>query len=427
MGYSPFSGINLVSRIIFLFIFLLAFDAIVFLGAKYLFRNCGKCSFKNYMYLFHWLVSIILILLFLIFYSLKSIPCKDFQTVRTYYVFFAFFLVTYFPKIIFSVFFLSGFIIMRFCNLLYRKKTGKFSKFTKLAGAGIVQAGGILSILVFLVMIHGMLVYRFDYKVIRQEVYLENLPSSFNNYRIVQISDMHLGSMSRLQPVEKLARMINELHPDMLVFTGDMVNILSEEAIPFIPAFRKLDPTIPKFSIFGNHDFADYAYCMNDSYKTADKRKLVKIEEQMGFHVLLNESLVIKKNGDSFALIGVENWGQKPYKKYGDLEKAMKNVKNIKTKILLSHDPEHWTFEVAPHYDIDLTLSGHTHAMQFGIKIGHFKWSPIQYKYPNWNGLYQSGKKQQYVNRGVGYLGFPGRIGLRPEITLIVLKAGSGK
>lgn len=422
MGYNPFSGINLISRILILFVFLLLIDGLFFYGLRVLLKNNPKKLLTKSIFITYWAVSLLLLMLFLSYFGLKSIPCKDYHAMRIYYSLFAFFLVSYFPKTAFAPFVVIAFLSKWIFSLFNFREKNKTGRFRSQSAKRLIQSGMIFSLLVFLFMLHGILIYRFDYKVIRQEVFIENLPPAFENYSIVQFSDVHLGSISRLRPIEKLVREINELHPDILVFTGDMVNLISEEAIPFIPAFQKLDPGFLKFSVFGNHDYADYAYCMSDSFKTADKARLAGYETQMGFRVLLNEAVVLKKNGDSIALIGLENWGPPPYKKYGDMAVAEKNIKNVKVKILLSHDPKHWTMEVVPHYDIDLTLSGHTHAMQMGIKIGKFKWSPIQYKYPNWNGLYLAGKKQEYVNRGVGYIGFPGRIGLRPEITLIVLK-----
>jgi predicted MPP superfamily phosphohydrolase len=210
--------------------------------------------------------------------------------------------------------------------------------------------------------------------------------------------------------------------PDIIIFTGDMVNNQSEEAEIMMPELKKMHAHLGMFSILGNHDIGDYRRWKTIVEKTADFESLKNAEEEAGFKLLLNQNIIVKKNNDSIVIIGMNNWGKAPFRKYGDLKKAMKGIENISFKILLTHDPSHWDAEVAGRNNADLTLSGHTHAMQFGINCCGIFWSPIMWKYPHWAGLYNEGYQYLYVNRGFGYIGFPGRIGMTPEITIIELK-----
>ena len=215
-------------------------------------------------------------------------------------------------------------------------------------------------------------------------------------------------------------------HPDLILFTGDLVNNDSREILPFIEDFKRLKATNGVYSVLGNHDYGDYKQWDSVASKEENMQLLYKYQKEMGFQLLNNENVIIRKGEDKFGIYGVENWGNKPFPQRGDLDKALEGNQDMEFKILLSHDPTHWNKKVIEHPEhFDLTLSGHTHGMQFGVEIPGFKWSPIKYIYPQWAGLYEKKKQYLYVNRGFGFLGFPGRVGIWPEITVIELSRNS--
>jgi hypothetical protein len=249
-----------------------------------------------------------------------------------------------------------------------------------------------------------------------------NLPKPFNGLRIVQISDIHLGSFNyRYHILDRAILQINHLKPDLILMTGDLVNNFSWELRGWEPVFKKFSAKKGMFAILGNHDYGDYSQWESTKAKQENFNAIKQFYNAVGFKLLLNTSETISHNNEKIALIGVENWGKPPFKQYGNLSTALKPVEEIPFKILLSHDPSHWAEEVLWKTDIALTLSGHTHGMQVGFQYKNLKWSPIKYKYKHWAGLYNKGNQYLYVNRGLGWLGFPGRIGMRPEITLIEL------
>ncbi len=274
--------------------------------------------------------------------------------------------------------------------------------------------------------LYGIWRGRYDYKVHSIDFAVPHLPDDFEGYTIVQISDVHAGSFDNHAAVAKGIALIQAQKPDLIVFTGDLVNSLAEEIEPFIELFKGLEAKDGKFSVLGNHDYGDYALWANITEKQENLRKLKAHHAAMGFRLLLNEHVRIRRNQSEFALLGVENWGTPPFPQKGDIEAALSDTAATDFRLLLSHDPSHWDVIVSQHPQrIDLTLSGHTHGMQFGIEIGGWKWSPIKLRYPHWAGLYQHNDRYLYVNRGFGFLGFPGRVGIWPEITKIVLRKGS--
>lgn len=286
----------------------------------------------------------------------------------------------------------------------------------------IAITGAMLSLVLFVLLIYGTLFGRFHFKTERLSLRFKNLPPSFNNFRIVQISDIHLGSWYRKKKkMEKAVSLINSQNADLVIFTGDLVNNFSEEADGWSDILKKTKARYGKYSILGNHDYGDYWSWKNAEEKQKNMKHLFDAHKQIKFILLRNESATISKNGQQIAIIGVENWGRPPFQQYGDLHQAMKKLKTIPFKILLSHNPSHWSEEVQHKTGIELTFSGHTHAMQFGIKIGNFQWSPIKYMYRCWSGLYGDNGQYLYVNRGLGSIGFPGRVGMRPEITVVTL------
>lgn len=288
----------------------------------------------------------------------------------------------------------------------------------------LTQIGLGLAAIPFLGMIYGMIKGRFDFRVTTNRVTFDNLPKAFHGLRIVHISDAHLGSFYKnFESVEKGFTMINDLRPDLILFTGDMVNNYADETDGWEPYFAQLEARYGKFAILGNHDYGDYVPWPNEAEKAHNLSVLEANIRKMGFELLLNSNKTLRIGSDEIDLIGVENWGTGGFAKYGDLAKSMEGA-NRSFKILMSHDPSHWENQVRGKTTIDLTLSGHTHGMQFGIEVPGIKWSPAQYRYPRWGGLYNEGKQYLYVNRGFGYIGFPGRVGIPPEITLIELQSG---
>lgn len=287
----------------------------------------------------------------------------------------------------------------------------------------LTRTGQILAGLTFVSFLYGVTKGKFAFRVLNHDVDFANLPEKFNGFRVVQISDAHLGSfLDNFDEVSKGIDMINELNPDVILFTGDLVNVESSEAEPWIPSFQKLKAKYGKFSILGNHDYADYGN-MTDEQIAQSRKRIKEIHGEMGFRLLLNENEVIEREGDQLAIVGVENWG-KGFRQSGDLKKAMQGVEDVPARILLSHDPTHWEEQVMGKEDIQLTLSGHTHGMQMGIEIPAIglKFSPSRLRYRRWGGLYTENKQHLHVNRGFGFLGFPGRVGMPPEITLLELK-----
>jgi len=275
---------------------------------------------------------------------------------------------------------------------------------------------------IFGTMLYGMS-NRYNYTIKNISLSFANLPKAFKGMKIVQISDIHSGSLSDLTAVAKGIEKINAINADAIFFTGDLVNNKSDEAEDFIPIFSKLKAKHGVFSILGNHDYGDYVEWESKAHKKANLERLKEIHKENGWRLLLDEHIVLEQEGEKIALIGVENTSFKNrFQTYGSLEKAYKGSEIHPFKILLSHDPSHWDGEINSKYkDIDLTLSGHTHGFQFGIDIPWLKWSPVQYVYKQWAGLYQKDKQHLYVNRGFGFLGYPGRVGIMPEITVIEL------
>jgi len=266
---------------------------------------------------------------------------------------------------------------------------------------------------------------RYDYKVRRVQLPLQGLPGNYKGLRIAQISDIHSGSFDNSKAVSEGVEAIMQENPDLILFTGDLVNFRANEIVPYLNIFNRLQAPLGVYSILGNHDYGDYVSWPSESAKMNDLKELQGYHKAMGWQLLMNEHMIMQQNGRQIALIGVENWSARArFPQYGDLKKAMSGLENmdLPLKILMSHDPSHWDAEVRRDYpDIALTLSGHTHGMQFGIDIPGFKWSPVQYLYKQWAGLYQEKNQYLYVNRGFGFIGYQGRLGVLPEITVIDL------
>ncbi|PKH50097.1 phosphoesterase [Tenacibaculum sp. Bg11-29] len=275
----------------------------------------------------------------------------------------------------------------------------------------------------FASILYGIFKGKYNYKVIKYQLSFKDLPAAFDGFTITQVTDIHSGSFTDKEEIEYGVDLINKQKSDMILFTGDLVNNFAHEMDDWIDVFKKLDAPVGKYSILGNHDYGDYSKWKNDQDKEANFKAIKELHPKIGFDLLLNENRYIEKDGQKIALVGVENWG-KGFNKKGDLNKASEGVHKDDFKVLMSHDPSHWEYKIKEDdFNYQLTLSGHTHGLQFGIEIpGWFKWSPSQYVYKQWAGLYEEFGRYINVNRGFGYHAFPGRVGIWPEITVIELK-----
>jgi len=340
------------------------------------------------------------------------------------------FLTLYLPKVVMM--------IIMFGEDIIRLPIAAYSFFTENDGSQInyfpprrkfisQMAFGMASI-PFMSLLYGMYKGKYNFKVLKYTLHFEDLPDAFDGYKITQISDIHSGSFDNKEKIEYAVDLVNEQHSDVIFFTGDLVNNKAEEMIPWMDTFSRLKAKDGIFSILGNHDYGDYVRWESEEAKTQNLIDLAEVHREIGFDLLMNESRFLEKDGQRIAIVGVENWGR-GFKQKGDLAKAARNIDANDFKILMSHDPTHWEQQVIEDdYHYHLTLSGHTHGMQFGIEIpGWIKWSPVKWRYKYWAGIYK--EKGQYinVNRGLGFIAYPGRVGIWPEITVIELKKGSNK
>lgn len=299
------------------------------------------------------------------------------------------------------------------------------SGFTNARLTVMSQIGVALGLIPLLSLTYGLLRNPYRYKVFRREILLPDIPSTLDGLRIVQISDIHTGSLLLKNRVARSAEIINSLEPDLVFFTGDLVNNSADEADAFIDVFRQIKTRYGVYSIVGNHDYGDYTRWPSMQAKQENFEKLKEQHRKLGWDLLLNDHRRLDINGSTVGVVGVENYSAHPrFQKYGDMAIATKGMGDTDLTILLSHDPSHWDDEILKHYrGIDLTLSGHTHGFQFGFELTEdIKWSPVQYVYKRWAGLYKEGSQYLYVNRGLGFLGYPGRVGILPEITLLTIR-----
>ena len=395
----------------------------VFQVVKYISQSAGSRT-KMVIYSVYWTISVsaILFLIVLPYLNFEHQP----KILRN--TLFAIIAGLFFAKIIASVFFLiddirravqwvAGKLFFSNTEGEAMQESTKITRSVFLSWAGMIAGGGLF----------GSLMYGFEnkyrYQVRRHQLAFENLPSSFKGFKIVHISDIHSGSFNDKQAVIKGVEKIAKEKPDIILFTGDLVNDMADEMKNYMDVFNQLEAPHGVFSTLGNHDYGDYARWNSAEEKKANLERLKKIHGDLGWRLLMNEFVELKKGDEKIALIGIENWGAKAnFPKYGDLKKAYSGTENYPFKILMSHDPSHWDAQVRPDYPaIDLMLAGHTHGMQFGIEIPGFRWSPVQYIYKQWAGLYEEAHQKLYVNRGYGFIGYPGRVGILPEITVLEL------
>ncbi|KAA9332103.1 metallophosphoesterase [Hymenobacter busanensis] len=274
----------------------------------------------------------------------------------------------------------------------------------------------------FVSLLWGMVKGGTDYTVKRVALRFPNLPAAFHGFKIVQISDLHTGSFQSKEPLQRAVALINQQQADLVFMTGDLVNNYAHEVEEHIDTLAQIQSKLPIFSILGNHDYADYVQWDTPEEKAANLRRLMDNHAKIGWRLMMDESHTLERNGEKMAILGVQNWGAKGFAQHGNLAKAHAASGDAPFKILLSHDPSHWDAQVHQYPDIDLTLSGHTHGMQFGVNLPFMKWSPVQYVYKQWAGLYQRGRQYLYVNAGLGFIGYPGRVGFLPEITVFELQ-----
>lgn len=322
--------------------------------------------------------------------------------------FFYAYLLFYVPKIVYAV--LSVF------DFFFPKRNNRRMRFFSVIGS-------VCAIFVFVSMLYGATYGRLHYTVNKEVIVTDRIPATFNNYRIVQLSDLHLGNFkNKTGFISDIVKQVNELNPDLIVFTGDLVNNRGNELDAYMSILSQLHAKDGVFSVLGNHDYGDYVRWKSPNDKRENLNQLIKKQNSMGWKMLNNASQYIRRGGDSIAIIGVENWGEPPFPQYGDLQKAYPTLTDETFKILLTHNPVHWDAEIIPSTNIDLSLSGHTHAMQIKLGFGKFRISPSSWKYKRWSGLYNNGKQYLYVNDGIGYVFLPMRIGATPEITVIDIK-----
>ena len=330
------------------------------------------------------------------------------------------------PKLILTLILLLEDIFRIFSGTIYKLSGSTTDSFLPERRKFVSQIALGLAAIPFSSLIYGMTLGKYNYKVIKQQIFFPDLPEAFDGFKITQISDVHSGSFDNPEKINYAIDLINEQEADMILFTGDIVNTHAKEMLPWIDTFNRIKKyQYGKYSILGNHDYGEYVDWKTEKDKEANFKAIKGLYGKIGFNLMLNEHTYIQKGSDKIALVGVENWGVK-FKKAGDLNKASEGLTKEEFKILMSHDPSHWDAEVNNHHkDFHLMLSGHTHGLQFGIEIpGFFKWSPAQYVYEQWAGLYEKAGKYIYVNRGFGFHAYPGRVGIMPEISVIELKKG---
>ena len=391
--------------------------AVFFIIEIYVYQAIRNITTNNYIRIGYWVFTLLaygIILYWILTFNRASRDHQQIQLMVSAMMIFVL------PKLLSVIFLLIGdfsrFLEFGFkyftANENYFPERRKFISTTALAAAGIFSA----------LAIDGIIFGKYRHTVRKVKLRFKNLPENFKGYKIVQISDVHSGSFFNPQKLQKAIDLINEQDADVVLFTGDMVNNYADEFKPFIPLFKSIKAKDGKFSILGNHDYGDYGAWNSREEKAQNIPTLKNYQAEAGFKLLRNENIALEKNGEKIYLLGVENWGIKPFPQYGDLDKALKGVPEDAIKILMSHDPTHFDEVVKKHKtNVHLTLSGHTHGMQFGLDLKNIKWSPVKFKYKKWADLYESEGKYLYVNRGFGVIAYPGRVGINPEITVIEL------
>ncbi len=403
-------------------VMMLLLDLYVYQALKTVTQYSGEKT-RMAIHVAYWAISVITLAALLSFPYIQALQTS--KVFRNYV--FAIMVGLFFAKLVGSVVFMM--------DDIRRMAVWLMSKFFREAGAQYMGEGntiprsGFLSWLGLILggTLFGTLLYgfnnKYNYQIRKLQLSFANLPPAFKGLRIVHISDIHSGSFHDKAAVHKGIKMILQQEADLILFTGDLVNDRADEMTEYMDIFNTLKAPMGVYSSLGNHDYGDYVSWPSAMAKTENLERLKQVHANLGWRLLMNEHVVIEKEGDMIAVLGIENWGAKGrFPKYGKMHEAYPGTEKIPFKILLSHDPSHWDAEVITKYpDIDLMLAGHTHGMQFGLENPYFKWSPVKWMYKQWAGLYEEGKQKLYVNRGYGFIGYPGRVGILPEITVIEL------
>ena len=371
------------------------------------------------------IISVVLAVYLL--YTISQFDRSIGQTRKTMLVL-AFALMVYIPKMVLAIIMMTEDLFrVGKGSATYLVKKKRDQPFIASRRKFVSQLGLSIAAIPFMSILYGIFEGKYNFKVIKQPIYFPDLPAEFDGFTITQISDIHSGSFDNPEKIQYAIDLINEQNSDMILFTGDIVNTHAKEMLPWIDTFKRIKKhNFGKYSVLGNHDYGEYVSWPTPEDKENNFQAIKNLYGQIDFKLLLNEHAVIEKGGQKIALVGVENWGHN-FKKAGDINKATNGLTSNDFKILMSHDPSHWDYEVQHHdKNFHLTLSGHTHGMQFGIEIpGYFKWSLAQYVYKQWAGLYENKGRYVYVNRGFGFHAYSGRVGIMPEITVIELKKGN--
>lgn len=408
--------------IVRILLFILFLFVIEWLALRGLLKVVHQPQRRKTIRTIYWLLALVMFVLTgaYYFYNVLS-DTPDHIQFKRFFNLSALFVLNMAPKLILSLVSLIDDLLM-FLMFLYKhivkKNIGKRFSHVRF---GIMTVGLSLAAFLVVMLAHGMIAGKNDAVVKHVRVASPHVPDAFDGFTIAQISDLHLGSYSGTAHVEKAVALLQELNPDVIVFTGDMVNNEAAEALPFVQHFAKLNPPYGMYSVLGNHDMGDYRRWYNEREKNCNLNELVRQQEAMGFRMLRNAHAYIVRGSDTIVMVGVDNWGEPPFKQYGDLSLALDCVSPDLFTVLLTHDPSHWRSEVLQNPRVNLSLSGHTHGFQFALNIAGRKISPVQLKYAEWGGLYSEGDQHLYVNTGYGFIGFPGRVGVPPEITLITL------
>lgn len=403
--------------------FMVLLDFYVFQAIRVVAQPAGAKT-KTIIYFTYWILSGLAVI------TLIILPYLHFEhqskLLRT--TIFAIIAGLFFAKVIASIFFLiddirrgvqwtAGKLFFSNTEGEAMQKGTRISRSAFLSWIGLIAGGGLF----------GSLIYGFGnkyrYQLKKIPLAFSNLPAAFKGLKIVHISDIHSGSFTDKHAVMKGVEKVLKEKADLILFTGDLVNNTADEMADYMEVFNKLNAPMGVYSTLGNHDYGDYVHWDSPDAKKANLDRLKAIHGELGWKLLVNEHVVLEREGEKIAVIGIENWSAKAsFPKYGDMKKAYEGTSGYPFKILMSHDPSHWDAEVRPKYpDVDLMLAGHTHGMQFGVELPGFKWSPVQYVYRQWAGLYEQAHQKLYVNRGYGFIGYPGRVGILPEITVIEL------
>ncbi len=443
MFQSVTSLLPMLTRIIVILVIFVLFDLYAFQSVKGLTSGLTVIPRRSIRY-FYWALSIGFYVLFILTISGRMNEAdRTFRTITTT-IFFALVLskiLMIMPLLVEDVYRIFN----KIFTLIFGKSSAlpienESSKFLVSRKKFISQISAGIGVVTFSGLTYGVVKGAHNYKLHKQSIALKNLPKNFNNIKIGHISDIHSGSFWDKNAVSKGVELLMSQKPDIVFFTGDLVNNIAEEMNEYKSIFGKIKAPLGVFSTLGNHDYGDYhqwadktpnfsrRYSMDKSHMSPLQKKnledLIQVHADMGWRLLMNEHVPLEINGEKIAVLGIENYGNKRgFPKYGIMENAYLNTQEYPVKLLLSHDPSHWEAEVLNKYkDVDVMFAGHTHGAQFGIETAGFKWSPIKYLYKQWAGLYQEGNQYLYVNRGFGYLGYPGRLGIRPEVSIISLK-----